>query len=103
VKNYHSEALSGAKSSVDSLTSQNGAARVVDQGLGIFAAGLEGHGVGVGRWRSGGVGVAPTRCASEVDQSGGDEEEKMVEVSRSCGAKGKEKGKGKGKGKGGAC
>jgi hypothetical protein len=97
VKNYHFEALSGAKSSVDSLTSQNGAARVVDQGLGIFVAGLEGH--GVGRWRSGGVGVAPTRCASEVDQSGGDEEEKMVEVSRSCGAK----GKGKGKGKGGAC
>jgi hypothetical protein len=82
VKNHHYGALSGAESSADSLTSQNRATRVIDRRLGTFPAGLEGHGVGVGRWRSRGVGAAPTRCASEADQSRGDEEEKVVEVSR---------------------
>jgi hypothetical protein len=30
------------------------------------------------------VGAVLARCAGEADRSGGDEEEKMVEVSRNC-------------------
>jgi hypothetical protein len=41
------------------------------------------------------VGAALARHIGEVDRSGGDEEEKMVKVSRSCGTK--EKGDGGGK------
>jgi hypothetical protein len=82
VKNHNSRALSGAESSADSLTSQNRAARVVDRGLGIFPTGLENHGVGVGRWRSGGEGATPASCVGEADQSGKDVVEKAVEASR---------------------
>jgi hypothetical protein len=86
VKNHHSGTLSRAESSADSLILQNRATRVIDRGLGVFPAGLESHGVGVGRWMSGGDGAALASHIGEADRSGEDEVEKAVEASRGAAA-----------------